>query len=204
MIDPNRLYYSAHEEEKVINKYIDKNPDTEIGTYIDIGAGDPIENSNTYYYYVRGWRGILVEPYPSCLIYIPRDRPEDIFESIVISDYDGTIEMCDSAAVDTFLGKEYKRRWPERVRTNQCLTLNSLIKKYPNYASPDFINLDVETHEEKVLSQTDFSIFKPKVMLIECLCRDKNYRQNWEHYVLPYYDYKEMIGANAVYVRRSI
>ena len=197
-------YFSAHEEEKIINKYLDKDPHMKSGTYVDIGAGEPIENSNTYYYYLLGWRGIIIEPYPSYAQYLRDKRPEDIVEEIAISDYDGTIEMCDSAAVDTFLGKEYKRRWPKRVRINTCLTLDSLIKKYPKYSNPDFFSLDVETHEEKVLSKTDFNIFTPKVMLIECIARDKSYRQNWEHYLLPYYEYKEIIGANAIYVRRNI
>src|SRR5262245_48341427 len=34
-------------------------------TYLDIGAYDPIEINNTYLFYTRGCRGVLVEPNPA-------------------------------------------------------------------------------------------------------------------------------------------
>ena len=36
----------------------------EFGVYVDIGAFDPVECSNTWQFYKRGWRGLLVEPLP--------------------------------------------------------------------------------------------------------------------------------------------
>ena len=197
------IFYSAHEEEKIINKYLDKNPDIDIGTYIDIGAGDPTEGNNTYYYYLRGWSGILVEPYPTLITRIPNARPNDIFEPIAISNHDGTVEMCDSAAVPSFLGQIYKRDWPTKSRKVPCLTIDSLIKKYPQYSNPDFVSIDVETYEDKVLSTTNFIIFTPKIIIIEYRVRGCDYRKNWEHYLLPYYEFKEIIGANAVYTRKK-
>jgi len=204
MIDPNRLYYSAHEEEKVINNYLNKNPDTELGTYIDIGAGDPIEGNNTYYYYLRNWKGLLVEPYPRCAITIPKERPEDIFEPIAISDYEGTISMCDSAAVKTNLGAEYKERWPEKVRNVPCITLTLLINKYPQFQTPDILSIDVETHEKEVLTGANFEIFKPHIILVEYRVRGYDYRHKWEAMLNPYYEFKEIVGANALYVRKTI
>ena len=34
-------------------------------TYLDIGANDPIEGSNTYFFYRLGYRGVLIEPNPA-------------------------------------------------------------------------------------------------------------------------------------------
>ena len=31
-------------------------------TYLDVGAYDPVAINNTYYFYARGYRGVLVEP----------------------------------------------------------------------------------------------------------------------------------------------
>ena len=31
-------------------------------TYLDVGANEPIENNNTYYFYRKGYRGVVVEP----------------------------------------------------------------------------------------------------------------------------------------------
>ena len=32
------------------------------GVYIDIGCGNPIKTSNTFVFYKRGWKGVVVDP----------------------------------------------------------------------------------------------------------------------------------------------
>jgi hypothetical protein len=32
------------------------------GTYIDVGAGHPIADNVSFWFYQRGWQGIVVEP----------------------------------------------------------------------------------------------------------------------------------------------
>ena len=34
------------------------------GTYIDVGAGHPIADNVSFWFYERGWQGIVVEPQP--------------------------------------------------------------------------------------------------------------------------------------------
>ena len=46
------------DEAKIAAKFL---PEKD-GFYIDIGAGSPIEASNSYLFYKRGWRGICVDP----------------------------------------------------------------------------------------------------------------------------------------------
>lgn len=45
------------------------------GTFVEVGAADGVENSNTLYFERAGWRGILIEPdprsYPVCKINRP-------------------------------------------------------------------------------------------------------------------------------------
>ena len=47
-------------------------------TYLDIGAWDPIELSNTYLLYCTGSRGVLVEPNPAFCEKLRRIRPRDV------------------------------------------------------------------------------------------------------------------------------
>ena len=35
------------------------------GTYIDVGAGHPIADNVSFWFYERGWQGIVVEPQPN-------------------------------------------------------------------------------------------------------------------------------------------
>ena len=48
------------------------------GFYIDLGAGDPIQDSVTWAFYQAGWREINVEPAPETFRRLCLIRPEDI------------------------------------------------------------------------------------------------------------------------------
>ena len=59
MIFPlHQVSYSQNNEDLAISKYFLN----ETGRYLDIGAGNPVYLSNTYYFYKRGWSGFFVEP----------------------------------------------------------------------------------------------------------------------------------------------
>ena len=49
------------------------------GFYLDIGCWDPIRHSNSYFFYLRGWRGICVDANPSMQPKFNKFRPNDIF-----------------------------------------------------------------------------------------------------------------------------
>ena len=204
-----KIYFSQNEEEKVINKYLDKNPDSsEKGTYVDIGAGDPVMISNTYYYYWRGWNGILIEPHPRYAKRIKEMRPRDIFLPIAIHNYDGEVEMCDINIVGSYIGDIKKASLKEKkdLFMVNCITMNTLIKKYSQFSEPDFCNIDVETNENKTLEKCDFTVFKPKVICIEDFGTYrgiKDERFEWKHYLIPFYDLKETITNNLIYVRKN-
>lgn len=200
----DKIYPSQHEEEKYFNKYLNKNPDSELGTYVDIGAGEPCDISNTYYYYWRGWNGLLVEPHPKYAEKIKVTRPRDILEQIAITDHDGTQPMCDTATIGSFIGNDYMTIFPIKKFDVKCMTMNSLFDKYPQFREADILNMDIETNEDKALSQCDFTKIKPKILLIEFLVRGVDYRKNWEHYVLPYYDFQMIIpdSGNVLYTRK--
>lgn len=199
--------HSQHGEDDLIFKYI---PKKENGIYIEIGAGDPKEISNTFMLYQTGWKGLLIEPNPAYHNKIKETRPKDILLPIAISNYDGEIEMCSTASANTPLWKYYCN--PNKIYKVNCLTMDSLIKQYPEFKEPDFVSIDIETGEEKLLSKCNFEIFKPKLILIEYWCRGTDnlgneiarmdYRPIWEHYLLPYYEFKEIIGGNAFYLRK--
>ena len=48
------------------------------GTYIDVGAGHPIADNVSFWFYERGWQGIVVEPQPELLALYQRLRPRDL------------------------------------------------------------------------------------------------------------------------------
>ena len=46
-------------------------------TYLDVGANDPIDLSNTYFFYLKGHRGVLVEPNVDLCQKLREVRPRD-------------------------------------------------------------------------------------------------------------------------------
>jgi hypothetical protein len=62
------------------------------GTYLDIGAAHPVQHSNTYLFYVRGWRGICVEPNPEFYALYKTYRPRDTALNVGIAPEAGTLQ----------------------------------------------------------------------------------------------------------------
>jgi FkbM family methyltransferase len=198
------IKYSQDNEEDIIMRYL---PKVVKGKYIDIGcAGTDL--SNTYYFYQKGWRGIIIDPgleYRESYGWGSK-RSEDIFLPIAITDYDGEVEMCDAATVGSWLGDKYKFNESEGkpLYTVKCMTIPTLLSLYPDYKVIDLLSIDIETNEDKVLSKCDFSVFKPTLICIEYHCRGVDMRGRWEHFLTPYYDLKEIMkyGCNAFYLRK--
>ena len=59
------------------------------GFYVDVGAYDPFNASNTLLLYRRGWSGINIEPDPAALARLRRSRRRDTNLGLVISDVSG-------------------------------------------------------------------------------------------------------------------
>jgi hypothetical protein len=195
--------FSQHGEEEIISKYLS----VDRGVYIDIGSGDPVEISNTYALYKIGWRGILVEPFIRYHEAIRDKRPEDKLCPNVICDRVGKMDMFDTAAIDTVIGKDYEVNLrlngkPHLAYTVDCYTIKEFLEEYPETKSADFVSIDIETGEEALFKCCDFNIFKPTLMCVEYQMRGVDYRPNWEHLLTPYYEPKELLGGNAFYLRK--
>jgi hypothetical protein len=54
--------------------------------YVDIGANNPTVQSNTHFFYKKGWNGINVDALPGSMKIFKRIRPRDINLEIPISD----------------------------------------------------------------------------------------------------------------------
>src|ERR1700712_1802092 len=63
------------------------------GTYIDVGAGHPIADNVSFWFYERGWQGIVVEPQPELLALYQRLRPRDLAIGGLVGRYFGEIEF---------------------------------------------------------------------------------------------------------------
>lgn len=143
------------------------------GGYIDIGSGHPVRFSNTYAFYKRGARGLLVEPIASNVDHTRLVRPQDL----VVQSLCGP----DEVSVPFFEYEQYEYSTTSRERVDQLAvsgfrpvrdysldvrTLASLVAEAGLFR-PDLLSVDVEGAELGVLESADWSRFRPAVIAIE-------------------------------------
>ena len=86
-VDPHSINsYSQYQEDLIIDSYF-KNKLK--GSYVDIGAYDPNDLSNTKKFYLRGWSGINIDPNLSAIENFNQERDRDINLNIGISLIEG-------------------------------------------------------------------------------------------------------------------
>lgn len=145
------------------------------GRYIDIGANHPIHKSVTYSFFLLGWEGINIDMDREMIALYESLRPGDIALHAAISDSIGQrraflIPGSTRSSLDQEVGLSYSgtsyRSITEEVR---CVTLGEILNDHLQFNDCDFLNIDVEGHEDSVLRGIDFSVFRPKVIVIEAV-----------------------------------
>jgi FkbM family methyltransferase len=164
--------YAMDGEDLAINRYIGN---VRNGFYIDIGAHHPVQRSNTCLLYQSGWRGINIDINEFSLDLFNYLRPDDINIQRAISDHNGEINFYfqkDFSQLNTTDLHWAKENFNNNFQTKKikCQTINSLLDetKYKN-KKINFLNIDVEGAEMKVLTNLDFKIYDPNTICVEIL-----------------------------------
>ena len=63
------------------------------GTYVDVGAQDPVVDSVSKAFYEHGWRGVHIEPVPFYADRLRRDRPDEIVLQAALGETVGTLAL---------------------------------------------------------------------------------------------------------------
>ncbi len=146
------------------------------GFYIDIGAHHPLRYSNTYKFYLKGWRGINIDAMPGSMLLFKKYRPEDLNLEIAISDKEErlTFYIFDEKGLNTLSEKMAQKRIKEtKYKIIEKIDLQTKTLKYVlqknlhDYQKIDFLSIDVEGLDYNVLKSNDWNRYKPEVILIE-------------------------------------
>lgn len=153
-----------------------------VGRMLEIGANDGQTLSNSKLFIEMGWQAVLVEPSPKCvekIIKLHKDDKRVQWAELAIGEETQVMEFhesgpilpgkADEALVSTLIPAERKRWEPLKTKWKQySVDVYSWADFLDMYPGPyDFISIDAEGMDFKILSQIDLSG-------VRCVCVETN------------------------------
>ena len=227
-VDPQYLslypYYGRHAQDRFLHEHVFG--DLRNGVFVDIGAYDGVESSNTLFFEESlGWNGICIEPLPN------------IFSKLVINRKCHCINKC---ALDRYTNGQFFHVIPDRKkdvaiqgrRSNieklsglteystklhqqmidkkiqevggaieyfevECVPINTLLSVVKTKI--DLLSLDTEGSELQILQAIDFDQFNIDVIVVEDLFSDAALG----HFMkAKKYTYVKTIGYDSIYIKK--
>jgi len=165
----NKNFYSQFGEDKILNELIPKNFIN--GFYVDVGCFHPKKYSNTYILYKKGWRGINIDLEKDKITCFNLARPNDYNFLGAISDKIEKVKIYRnqkfgvSSTINNHLIKTKDIIDDDYIQTT---TLNSVLEASPFKGKTiDFLNIDTEGNDLKVLKSLNIETYKPSIICIE-------------------------------------
>lgn len=152
------------------------------GTFLEIGADDGVDKSNTLFYENLGWEGLCIEPSPSRFKLLKKNR-KCLRENYAIYDKKKTAKFLDISGWGKGLSgiiERYNYRHLKRIREElkhplnngyqiidvECISINDLLEKHRMFKI-DFCTIDTEGGELEILKSIDMKRFDLKVVCVE-------------------------------------
>lgn len=141
------------------------------GVFVEVGANDPNEFSQTWFLEQKGWQGILIEPQAACCERLRRERKSSRVFQVACSSPGKTGEVLfHFAKFSAFSSLEKNVDDPEveyeRSERVQVVTLDDVLAQAGN-PTVDFVSIDTEGTELDVLKGLDLARCRPALILLE-------------------------------------
>lgn len=200
------LSYSQNAEDVILQRLF---KDKKKGFYVDVGAGYPTINSVTKHFYNSGWHGVNIEPQADIFSVLKQARPRDINLNTAIDVKSGKQKIMtypDRWGLAT-MSRDVKQHH-EKLNLRQLeleaetIPLTSLLEQH-NISDIDFLKVDVEGYEGRVIQSMDFNRWRSSVIVVEATypTTPKLLLDTW-HAALLYKDYRCVLfdGINNFYI----
>lgn len=167
-----RIQYSQWGEDQFINEFF---KDKKNGIYLDIGCFHPVMYSNTCLLHRKGWRGINIDINPTSIDLFNIIRPKDTNLCTTINEtketfkvyYDDPFSPVNTLDKQFYEKLENKFNKDEKKLTVESKSMKEILNISKIDGCIDFINLDVEGMDYKILKNLDLKQLKPKLISIE-------------------------------------
>lgn len=167
-----RRSFSQKQEDLFIHRMLGNK---EKGFYVDVGTNDPIRFNNTYRFYLRGWRGINIEPNVSLFGKIRRIRRNDINVNLGVgtskeklrfySFFPHTLSTFSKKEADEYVNQGFKIEQETDVKIATLLEI--FRNNIKNGEEIDFLSIDIEGNDLDALKSNDWIKYRPKIVCVE-------------------------------------
>ena len=180
--------FGEYEEDLKVRELLGK-----VETFVDVGANDGYHSSNSFYWGVRGARGVCFEPIPETFnrlkrLYLFSQRVA--CRNIGISDQtcDSTmVSLGDQSYIPETQDESHKaihrirhERAKEKCRV-KLMRFDEALQGLNLPTSIDLLTVDVEGHEFSVLKSVPFDVYTFRVIIVETHQINKEGQYIWKH-----------------------
>ena len=134
------------------------------GLYIDVGSYHPIKGSLTYDLYKKNWSGVNIDLSKISIDLFKLSRPRDINIRAAITDFDGKTFYYENSPINQ--QNSLKENSNAQKIEIDCYKLNTILDKH-EIKKIDYLNVDAEGNDFKVISTFNFNKFNPILVSIE-------------------------------------
>ena len=158
-----------NEDSAVLNYFKNKRN----GFYVDVGCYHPIHRNNTYLLHKKNWNGINIDTSEFSIDLFNFIRPKDLNYNCAISNKNEIIKLFYQKKLSQLSTTEIDQakivfQGDIKETEIQAFTLDEILNrdKYKNFKI-DFLDIDVEGADLKVLEGLSFEIYKPELVCVE-------------------------------------
>ena len=188
-----KSYAMDNEDIAVLNYFKEKKN----GFYVDVGCYHPIHRNNTYLLHKQDWNGVNIDTSEFSIDLFNHMRPKDLNYNCAISNRNEIIKLFyqkELSQLSTTVRDQAKTVFQGNIKEKeiQAFTLDEILSegKFKNNKI-DFLDIDVEGADLKVLEGLSFDVYKPELVSVEIHAKeikkndiykfliDKNYELLW-------------------------
>jgi FkbM family methyltransferase len=162
--------YSLDGEDSFVEKYFKETP---VGFYIDVGCHNPIYLNNTFLLHKKKWKGINIDTSQFAIDLFNYMRPNDLNYNCAVSNKNENVKLYfqkEFSLLNTIEINHAKKFMQGNIKEKiiEAFTLDEILNRsiYKN-SKIDFLDIDVEGADLKVLEGLSFDKFKPKLICVE-------------------------------------
>lgn len=184
--------------------------------FLEAGASNGVTQSNTAILeYMLSWSGHLVEPIEmhvqTCKktrklseVYYGAFVEKEYSKDLVEGPFDDSIIDESGRDLTTGLDLDIQERYKDFKKKVPAIKIHDILEKIDDPKRLGVLSLDLEGNEDNILRQIDFSIYKPRIVIVEAFEKTEKLANIEEFMISNNYSYGTRIDSNdVVYIHRE-